>query len=128
MEKTLAVITITISDEPLGSYGSSGSGHVEGNNYYVKILPNADKELDPALWADKNAAGTVIAHEIGHVIGRIVGDPREDRINRILANFGDYSKIIPAEKQAWNLAEIMYPELSKNVEKVALGAYLKGQS
>jgi hypothetical protein len=125
MEKTLAVITVVISDEPLGDYGSSGSGPRgnDGVHWEVRLLPNADKALDPELWKANNATETVLAHELGHIVSRIFHDPDDSTKARRLAQWIGPSAMIPAEKKAWKNAEIIYPQLDKATKDRALKAY-----
>lgn len=125
MEKTLAVITVTISDAPLdGDTGSSGSRPTGEDTYQVVLRPVADKAIDSTSWDAKNAAETVLAHELGHVIAHIFHDPTHKPGLQWLANItGDNSPLVPAEKLAWKLGKTMYPKLDKEQADKALASY-----
>jgi len=125
VEKTLAVITVTISDAPLGDdTGSSGSRPTGKGTYKVVLRPIADKAIDSTSWDAKNAAETVLAHELGHVIAHIFHDPTHKPSLQWLAHMTDNNLLlVPAEKLAWKLGKTIYPKLDKEQANKALASY-----
>ena len=127
MEKTFAVITIVISDDPVEiTQGSSGSRptNSDATEWRVTLRPVADEQMLSGSWPAKNAAETTLAHELGHVTAHLFHDKTHNPHLPWLASMtGNPSVLIPAEKLAWKLGEEIYPDLDKQQEREALASY-----
>jgi hypothetical protein len=67
---------------------------------------------------------TVAAHELGHFLALISKDPTHSReaLRHHQTMFGELASI-PAEKRAWELAHLIYPNLDRGNETKSLKTY-----
>jgi hypothetical protein len=77
-------------------------------------------------WDEKNAAETVLAHELGHVIASIFQEPSHNPALKMLAQILGEQVLVPTEKRAWQLGEAIYPELSQAQKNQAIQSYENG--
>lgn len=126
MEKTLATLTIILSDDNQGA-SSNLSFPADGSpNYSLIIKPNVDKVILSAAREPLNMANleTILAHELGHFIADVLKDKTHSPAILRLARMMDDSRLLfPAENKAWKLGEIINPSLNKHIEDFALEGY-----
>jgi hypothetical protein len=67
---------------------------------------------------------TTLAHELGHFVSIVSQDQTHRNINVMeIALTGNVRSQVPAEKKAWELANLMVPDLDKDNERRSLSTY-----
>jgi hypothetical protein len=67
---------------------------------------------------------SVLAHELGHVIGLLSQDETHSSIDRELFDLtGNAKYVLPAERKAWEWASQMLPGLDKETKDKSLATY-----
>ena len=111
MKKLLGKVSVYVDTEITGDGQSSYERKLDGNNYEILLTPKVDKyhmESSGLPYSEAKNTATTLAHEFGHLIGRLLHSPAQE-------------VDLPAEREAWTLADIEYPSLDKKEESLALG-------
>jgi len=116
MQKKIATIEVFVDPESHESSGSGGSNgqyvlHLNGGPNFARI--KTKKQLQ-----------TVMAHEMGHLIGLITGDPDHDNRNQFAYRMtGNTDFVLPAERKAWAWAHEMGLDLDPKQERKGIESY-----
>lgn len=89
----------------------------EKNHFVIELNPEADFKTVQEVYGDKAInfkMADTLAHELGHVVAEISGDPDHQSV------FGNR---VRREKLAWNIARKIKPDVDPEVEKLAVGTY-----
>jgi hypothetical protein len=112
--KKLATLEVYLDESP--GQESSYTRHVSvGAPYEIILRPQADRaEKLPVKEED------VLAHELGHFVTDVFRSYRGDTNG----NKGfTTEQQLTEERQAWHFAEIIKPDVDRQVEKTVLGHY-----
>lgn len=128
MKKVLATLTITLDTDSLGSSGTFSN---DGKDFQMLIKTEGGKphSLDNPSDYDFRIGSlktlqTVIAHELGHFVSIITKDETHDLDKmRMYQIFQEPDLILPAERKAWKIAHLIYPDLDTENEKASLKTY-----
>jgi hypothetical protein len=130
MQTKIATLDVVISDgvgDPLANRPSGmlppGNGRT---NYTVTLRPKIDAPILESIHEKANIPNmeTLLAHELGHFVAEVFGDPTHNKATKYLATLlGESSLIVPAEKRAWEIGEIINPKLNRNIRARALQGY-----
>jgi hypothetical protein len=120
MRKLLGNVSVYLDEQETSE--SSRATKLDGHNYEITLTPKVDKyqmESRGLPYNRQKTTMTTLAHEFGHVIGRILNSP-------VYGTTGEDAPMIAknplaAEREAWAIAEIEMPGLDKNEERAALG-------
>lgn len=137
MKKFVAKVDIYLDDDP----------HVvEAHGFVNTFVRPPDRSDGPELFfqihlpPDGNNPST-LAHELGHAVAHIYktnasqADDIAQKVGGLLSmvaplNVGDFKDAmaikLAAEKEAWEIARKIYPDLNPADEREALGSYEKG--
>lgn len=120
MQKEIASLKVIVTDEPWkGERGGSQLWSEDEKNFVLVLDQKFDQQMYRQFEVKDAPVSyiTILAHELGHFIGRLVGARSHNR------GFRFYYGNIPAEKDAWALAKMIFPNLSEEVEKAAMSTY-----
>lgn len=139
MKKFVAKVEIYLDDDP----------HViEAHGFVNTFYRPPDRDDGPEMFFQVNLPpseegnnASTLAHELGHVVAHIYktnasqADDIAQKVGGLLSmvaplNVGDFKDAmfikLEAEKEAWEIARKIYPDLNPADEKEALGSYEKG--
>lgn len=125
MKRKIASLDVFVDTE---SKDSSATRKVGPDQYVITIRPsqtsgNGDDSF--SLKTDRDLQ-TTLAHELGHFVALVTKDKTHDNTFQLYYQLtGDTSPLIPAEKLAWKLAHVIYPELDIDNERLAMDSYTK---
>jgi hypothetical protein len=111
MKKLLGKVSVYLDDTLTGE--SSRLDVLGFGTYEILLTPKEDKAQMESRGVPYNASkntATTLAHEFGHLIGRLLGSHAQNQ-----------SHTLVSEQEAWALANIEYPDLDKAEEHLALG-------
>lgn len=121
MRKLLATIRIYENEQEEGS--RSGNNIPVQGEHIIDLAPIRDAQL-LGITPTRESKATLLAHELGHVVNAIVGDPVQDDMLLFRAHMlGDGSLLIPSERKAWERAKQIRPRLDLEVAKKAFNSY-----
>jgi len=100
--------------------GSSGALSRIGGESYIVLAPNGIDQIKT-----KKHLFTVLAHELGHWISAQQESPAatDKRAKFMHMVTGDGRFVLPAEREAWDWAEKILPDLEQEHRREALRTY-----
>ena len=123
MKTRIAVLEVVVADDPFTPTELSGDGQ-----FFRLTLNSKNAELG-GLYGDlaktPEFAKTSIAHELGHFLNFLTGEPNHVKVMQA----GPFAKrtvpgsIYPSETKAWESAAQIFPNLDQRVKKLALQSY-----
>jgi hypothetical protein len=119
MRKLLGNVSVYLDEQETSE--SSRATKLDGHNYEITLTPQVDRyqmESRGLPYNRQKTTMTTLAHEFGHVIGRLLGSPVYAQGDDAVMTTGNP---LAAEREAWAIAEIEMPSLDKNEERAALG-------
>jgi hypothetical protein len=93
------------------------NGEFRGKEFKIVLCPNSSVDTKGL---EKREQLQILAHELGHFVGHILNlpshkDTKKRQIrNKLLGLPEDAVKLLPMEKEAWQVAEIAVPGVSKS--------------
>lgn len=123
---SLDVVGVTDSSTSTGLFTPEQTK--KGNYAILLNLPEAASVIVGAGESlTRDNLETVLAHELGHFIANVFHDPThdEDKIKKAW-DAEDGKLLVPTEIKAWDLAEVIKPNLNKTIREYALKSY-KGE-
>ena len=122
--KLIATLRVLESDKDC----TSGLHSVDENRFDLILCPNETTGNGLV----KRSMPEIMAHELGHFVGRVLKLPAEVHAGEIFKTVsamgipGDYTPKQPSEREAWQVAETILPgAMETDAYKFSMDAYAK---